>query len=152
VFAFLLAVTEVNVMLASVHFAGYGKTSMLNFRKLLSLELMNNPYIPKEDDGGPRRSPRNETARTHSLRTLPRSKKFLGSEIVHSNMLYPQAKCRGCKKKVRTYCVCSPGVVRCDDCFAQHVFDAETACDKPVLNSVSGKTTQTTPAQQLFSP
>jgi hypothetical protein len=111
VFAFLLAVTEVNVMLASVHFGGYTKSSTLNFRKRMSNELIFNPYIPQKDNGEPRRSPRNEATRTHSLRTLPRGKKFSGPEMVDSKTDYPQAGCRSCKKKVRTYCMCSPGVL-----------------------------------------
>jgi hypothetical protein len=44
VFAFLLAVTEVNVMLAAEHFEGYKKTSILDSQKILSYELIYNTY------------------------------------------------------------------------------------------------------------
>ena len=27
--------------------------------------------------------------------------------------------------KVRTYCLCSPGVILCNECFASHVIDKE---------------------------
>jgi hypothetical protein len=125
VFAFILAITEVNVMLASVLFGGYRKTSMLDFRKRLSYELIYNTYEPQQDEEQLRRSPRSEATQTHSLRALPRGKKFLGSEMVSSDTPYPQKRCCGCQRKVRTYCKCSPGTIRCDDCFALHVLEAE---------------------------
>jgi Transposase IS4 len=137
VFAFLLAVTEVNIMLASVYFGNYEKSSMLNFRKSLSLELMFNPYIPEEESEELRRSPRNEQTRAHLLRSLPRGKKFSGAATVNAKIKYPQAKCRSCKKRVRTYCVCSPGILRCDECYAQHIIDVETTSEHTELNSVA---------------
>jgi len=62
-----------------------------------------------------------------------RAGKFFCPDMVDSKIDYPQAGCHSCKNKVRTYCMCSPGVLRCDDCFAQHVFDAETGSDNPGL-------------------
>ena len=64
-------------MLASVHFGGYSKTSMLRFRKQLSHELIYNTYIPQTDEREPRRSPRNELESTHKVCAQPRGKKFL---------------------------------------------------------------------------
>ena len=29
------------------------------------------------------------------------------------------------KKKIRTYCVCSPGIYRCNECLAEHLVDVE---------------------------
>ena len=126
VFAFLLAITEVNVMLASVYFGGYPKTSMVNFRQQLAQALIGNTYVPLNDGRDPRRSPRNELEPTHKLCALPRGKKILNGQVVDSNMDYSQRKCSGCKRKVRTYCKCSVGVTRCDECFAGHVFYAES--------------------------
>ena len=126
VFALLLAIAEVNVMLASVHFGGHSKTSMLRFRKQLSHELIYNTYIPQTDEREPRRSPRNELESTHKVCAQPRGKKFSGSEMVDSKINYSQtnSKCCGWKRKVRTYCQCSVGVIRCDDCYTEHIFEA----------------------------
>jgi hypothetical protein len=119
----------------------------------MSNELIFNPYIPQKDDEEPRRSPRNEATRTHSLRTLvPHRKKFSGSKMVNLRIDYPQAMCRSCKKKVRTYCMCSPGVLQCNDCFAQHVFDAETGSDKQGLTPVSQNSSPRGTFEPLFSP
>jgi len=126
VFSLLLAIAEVNVMLASVHFGGYSKTSMLRFRKQLSHELIYNTYIPQTDEREPRRSPRNELESTHKVRALPRGKKFSNGQVTDSNMDYSQKKCFGCKRKVRTYCQCSVGVSRCDECYGRHIFESES--------------------------
>jgi hypothetical protein len=61
-------------------------------------------------------------------------------------------ECSSSKRKQHTYRACSPGAIWCDECNTCSNFEAEITCYKPILNSVSGKTTQTTPVQQLFSP
>ena len=41
---------------------------------------------------------------------------------------YPQFICRGvgCKKAVRTYCLCNVGVWMCKDCFPEHIIDVNS--------------------------
>ena len=75
-------------MLASVFFGGCSKT---DFRKRLSFELIYNTYVPQQDEGQLRRSPRSESTQTYSLRGLPRGKKNLGfSSILSQNVLWLQ--------------------------------------------------------------
>ena len=50
---------------------------------------------------------------------------FCGTEIEESVISYPQHKCVSCKKKIRTYCVCSPGIYQCNECFTEHLIDVE---------------------------
>jgi hypothetical protein len=68
------------------------------------------------------------------------AQKISGSEMVTSKLDYPQAKCFGCKRRHHTYCICTPGVNRCDECYAQHIFETETRVADPLLNSVTWKT------------
>ena len=47
-FAFLLAMTEVNVKLASEHFGGHEDKGMIAFCKQFAQELINNDYLKRE--------------------------------------------------------------------------------------------------------
>ena len=47
-FAFLLAMTEVNVKLASEHFGGREDKEMIAFHKQFAQELVNNDYLKRE--------------------------------------------------------------------------------------------------------
>jgi len=63
----------------------------------------------------------------HRLVHLPKTSKFLGAQIVASKCDYPQFACRGgCRKRVRTYCSCSPGVIICNECFVPHTIKCDT--------------------------
>ena len=53
VFAFLLAVTKMNVSLGMVEFCGNAPTSQIEFRKKLADVLINNKYFNEEDDKTP---------------------------------------------------------------------------------------------------
>ena len=53
VFAFLLAVTEVNMSLGMVEFCGNDPTSQIEFRKKLADALINNKYFNEENDKTP---------------------------------------------------------------------------------------------------
>jgi hypothetical protein len=48
VFAFILAVTEVNVFVASNYFYNGNHPSMLDFRKIFAYDLINNKYLKRE--------------------------------------------------------------------------------------------------------
>ena len=53
VFAFLLAVTEVNMSLGMVEFCGSDPTSQIKFRKKLVGVLIFNEYFNEEEDATP---------------------------------------------------------------------------------------------------
>jgi hypothetical protein len=57
--------------------------------------------------------------------------------IVDINLL--STKCFSSKTKHQTYCACSPGVLQCDECDAQHVFDAKIGTANLGLNPVTQK-------------
>jgi ribosomal protein L37AE/L43A len=120
VFAFLIAVTEVNTQLIARHFYGKEDVSQISFRKELSKELIYNKYIVKETEEGVKRSCKRSSIFDHELMTLPQYKKFKSNKIVGSNMQYPQFRCGYCRKRTRKYCRCSPGVYRCQECYANH--------------------------------
>jgi Transposase IS4 len=125
VFAFLLAITEVNINLANSYFYTKETVGSLDFRKQLARALINNKYLRQETPEGARRSKRRVSGKEHELLTLPKNRKFLADRVVPSAMAYPQFKCHDCQKKRRTYCSCSPGIIRCSDCYAEHVRDSD---------------------------
>ena len=116
VFAFLLAVTEVNVKIASKYFGGQQDNGMLDFRRCLAKELIENGYLLLQDQKPCSSSHRRSSNNEHMKMTLPKRRKFSGTEMVFANSDYPQATCNGCGKKTRTFCKCSPGTYRCDNC------------------------------------
>ena len=126
-FSFLLAITEVNVNLAEAYFIN--KTNampQLQFRKLLAQDLINNHYLMREKSPQEvRKSKRKAALAVHCLVSLKPYRKFQGTRAVKSNSKYPQATCTMGHRKVRTYCACSPGILRCDQCFAMHCVEIE---------------------------
>lgn len=126
VFAFILGVSEVNAMLAEAYFSDTPQPSMLDFRKQLAKELIHNSYDVKDDGKSIRKSRRKIEAHSHELLSLPKKTKFDGVKVVESVSDYPQFKCKTCNKRVRTYCRCSPGSIRCTTCHLRHVVECET--------------------------
>ena len=119
VFAFLLAVTEVNMNLAERHFFGGEEQPMLEFRKQLAKAMMKNDYV------GPKATARrSRRLGKHILLSLAKFEKFHKGRKVRSQSEYPQATCSECKKKVRSYCSCSPGILFCKDCHVKHVIES----------------------------
>ena len=47
------------------------------------------------------------------------------NEYEGAGCAYPQFHCHGCSVRVCTYCICTPGIIRCKQCFAQHCVDVE---------------------------
>jgi Transposase IS4 len=140
VFAFLIAITEVNVMLAAkclFQHLPVDTGSQLSFRKQFSNALIYNKYIVQEREENVRRSKRRSSNLDHELLTLPRGKKFSANFIVRGNMDYQQYKCSGCIKRTRTYCRCSPGIARCTECYASHYRESDILVSTPVPNSVT---------------
>lgn len=75
IFAFLLAVTEVNVNLILMNIYNSEATEQLVFRKLLAQELINNEYLSDSSNNMVvTRSKRRDIA--HQLQSLPKHKKI----------------------------------------------------------------------------
>jgi hypothetical protein len=110
VFAFLLAITEVNCRLAMISFYSAESMSTLEFRKDFAEALIKNSYLAEEEREDLRRSTRNVLPKEHGVFRLPLGKKISGAEVVDLVSFAPQCRCVRCKKKVRTCCICSMGV------------------------------------------
>ena len=80
VFAFLLAVTEVNVSLGMVEFCDNAPTSQIEFRKKLTDVLINNKYFNEEDGKTPVKKAKKQQTSVHSYCTLPKGKNFMKDE------------------------------------------------------------------------
>ena len=128
-FSFILSISEVNTNLADAFFIrNAAPRPQLEFRKLLAKDLINNEYLAQEQSKLElRRSKRMSTVNSHSLVSLPPAKKFRGAKIVKAASRYPQVMCSGGHRKVRTYCVCSPGIIRCEQCFVLHCLEADNS-------------------------
>ena len=134
VFAFLLAVTEVNIYHSFRYFVWKQSVeeceSLHTFRKRLALALINNHYIQGETvkESGKRKS---RGVDEHKLVSAPpHAKKFLRGKWVCTNKSpYQQYHCRSpnCTKQVRTSCSCSLGDWMCKDCHMEHIFDVENS-------------------------
>lgn len=74
VFTFLLAVTEVNVMLAAVYFYNKKQPSMIQFRKDFSKELIYNDLIMKQQEVEEKRVTRSALKDIHELIKIPKKK------------------------------------------------------------------------------
>ena len=127
-FAFLLAMMEVNVKLASKHIGGHEDKGMIAFHKQFAQELINNDYL-KREAAEPCSSAHWHKEMDHVLISLLHGKnlwhRFCGTEIVVSKSSYPQASCIRYHAKTRSYCKCSPGTYHCQHCFFEHCQDSE---------------------------
>ena len=130
VFSFLLSVTKVNVNLAAMYFCGQNQMGQVEFHKLLAQNLIYNTHYNEITNKTPdKKWKQHETG--HCLITLPKGKFFSKTQIVAAKCEYPQNKCIGCPKQVRTYCLCSPGIIRCAECFRYHLACTENNLTTP---------------------
>jgi Transposase IS4 len=130
VFAFILAISEVNTFLGWKLFANSETTmTMLQFRRCLAKELITNDYDNEEEssDLSPRRSKRKRLLQVHQLEHAPpHAQRFsCGKWIRTSKQKYQQYTCKtpGCTKKIRTFCSCEPGFWMCMTCHDNHVIE-----------------------------
>lgn len=122
VFAFILAVCEVNAFLARSYFMKETE-KQIDFKKKLCFELIT--YMDDVRNEGqempmPRMSRRNAN---HRLEKAPPFHKFYEGKWQRMTANKYQAyKCKhvGCKKRIRTVCSCSRDIWRCESCFAVH--------------------------------
>ena len=125
VFAFLLAVTEVNLYLYlryTIWRDQSERPTLHQFRKRLAFALIFNRWIVSEEVD--EKMTRSRTSK-HEIRTAPvhAKKYFLGKWDQSAKNRYQSYVCRkvGCKAQVRTYCSCSPGNWLCKCCFSEHI-------------------------------
>ena len=122
VFCFLLAVTVVNVQNVGVYFCGFPKVDALTACKLIAQQLLENKYNQPVEES-PSKRPRRGTTE-HHLVSLPTGKKFVQGQLATCRRKYQTSKCSCKLARVRTYCQCTPGVLHCSECYAEHVADA----------------------------
>jgi hypothetical protein len=142
VFAFILAITEVNMYLAYKYFVWKTTTtiSFLRFRCKLAKALIYNEYmsLDEEDDVTPRKSKRQRRQQDHVKQTVPNHARYFDEKkwVIGSSDRYQKYTCKahGCKKLIRTYCRCSPGVWLCEDHFVQHRIEVSTVPESPQPN------------------
>ena len=126
VLQFYLAITEVNVRLASEHLYNNEPKTQIEFRKEFAKSLIYNKYImKKETPASKRKSPRKESE--HVLVKLDPFTNFdNGGRIIKSVTRCVQRKCQCGSRRVHTYCKCSPGIFYCNECFSKHQLDSIT--------------------------
>ena len=84
VFAFLFAITEVNCFLSQSHFTSRKHDSMMDYRKELANELIENQYLVQVDLAEKQRSARIQQEISHGLVLLPSFQNFSGKRMVKS--------------------------------------------------------------------
>ena len=134
VFAFLLAITEVNVYLYLRwkiwrNLTDGNMPTLHQFRKRLAYALIDNKYINVEKAEAA--VTRSMNPKKHKLCRCPNFAKNYedGRWNLTAKAMYQQHRCRGrgCKKMVRTYCACLPGVWMCGDCHPKHCYEVATS-------------------------
>ena len=128
VFAFLLALSEVNSYLALRYFVWKGEEKMqfMEFPSKLGWELINNQYLDEEEDNGERKSKRRRAGNHDLEKAPPHAKIWMGGRWdLTAKQRYQQYRCRGkgCKQAIRTYCSCAVGVWLCHNCHVIHCFE-----------------------------
>jgi hypothetical protein len=129
VFAFILAVSEVNAYLIYRYFVhptrSDGPSTLLEFRRKLAWQLINNPYLPKTDERDHNVFMLGQE-QGHSLRRAPLGARRYRNRQWEVDTLVPyrQFRCSNkCGMRTRTYCSCSPGVWICTRCHVEHAVE-----------------------------
>ena len=126
VFSFLLAVCEINAYLFLRYFkyadaSVAGCPTLLNFRRDLAWQLIHNRWLPEAE--------REVNGRIDNEHILERAPKF--ARIYRNRQwecsagtMYQQYRCRsGCRRRIRTFCACSPGIWMCASCHVNHCIE-----------------------------
>ena len=93
-----------------------------NCIKLITQQLLENKYDQPVEES-PSKRPRHGTTE-HCLVSLPTGKQFVQGRLATCRSKYQTWKCSCKLAHVRTYCQCTPGVLHCSECYAEHVADA----------------------------
>ena len=92
----------------------------IDLRYLLSQEMIDNEYVNDINGIKTRGTRKSAIISNHELVSIPPYTTFKNNQIVQYNTRYIQRQCKGCTKRVRTYCACTPGVMLCGECFRGH--------------------------------
>ena len=127
VFAFILGLCEVNAFLGRHSFRKYKKMQM-QFRRELAYAFLHNDR-DEELGQNPSESVRQlRSSNVHvKVTMMPHCIWTDGQWKKKFKNRYQQRVCstKGCKHKTRTYCKCSMGRPRCNECFMKHVIDPD---------------------------
>lgn len=130
VFAFILAITEVNVYLAKVFFvwSNEERDTYLQFRRKFSFQLINNPYMPANYGASADGEDALDVA--CSIETAPAHAREYRNRtwVCDAKLRYQQYLCKevGCKNRVRTYCACMIGHWMCPNHVLKHAVSKVT--------------------------
>ena len=99
-------------------------------RKRLALEMIKWAKEHEDEDNnapeGPTTRRKRQRVEHEYLSAPPHAKIWDGRRwIVTAKNRYQQYVCKtsGCKAQVRAYCICSPAIWRCRNCYDQHLID-----------------------------
>ena len=98
------------------------KIDSLQLRRLIAEALINNEYL---QSGVSPRSVCKRRSVDHVLLTVPHFKKFVKGRLVNCKTKYGKWKCTDCSRSVRSYCSCTPGLMYCTECYANHCADMQ---------------------------
>lgn len=129
VFTFVLAVCEINAYLFLRYFRyadanAPGCPTLLSFRRDLAWALIRNRWLP-EVQGEVNGQIDNE----HTLKRAPNFARIYRNRQWECTAVrqYQQYKCRSnCRRKIRTYCACAPGIWMCGPCHVNHCIEVNT--------------------------
>ena len=130
VFAFILAVSEVNAYLAMRYF-GELKMTQLEFWKKLDFEFIHNTLKSGTEEERPDKRRKTRQNTLHKITTAPTHSGFEGRKWVRKyKQKYQQHKCDtpGCLNFIRNVCNCTKDIFRSNSCFIIHIKDS-AACD-----------------------
>ena len=106
------------------------KIDTLQAQKFIAQQLIHNKYMSEKEQVD--QTPTSDCSRRstwqsskHYLTTLPTFKKFKNSRIIKCKSKYQKWQCKCKAACVMSYCKCSPGVIRCVECYAMHHIDSE---------------------------
>ena len=127
-FCFFLGLSEVNAATARGRARGEVAEPVLLFRKKLAMQMLLNNI----GDDGKIITPSQRLLRSrdtiiaeHRLETRPTfTGKWTGVGWKKTKQEYQKSECRGidgCKKRIRTYCMCNEAIPMCGDCHIIHV-------------------------------
>ena len=136
VFAFILAMSEVNAFLAMRYFVWRKEeqsTTILSFRRMLARALIFNDFLLQEEEesnkenaaplSARKRSRRHQHQQVHELVAAPlKASSFAGDRwLLTCKNKCQQHKCKTCQRFIRTCCSCSLGEWMCVHCHTKHV-------------------------------
>ena len=126
-YAYAIGTSVVNAQRGYEYLGGHEKISNLRFRRILAKGLIYNKFMSgeslrREID---KREAKKRKLRLCQLISLPPNTCFSSTNIVHCRGKYNQYTCVCKAMRVRTYCECSPGFIRCSKCYVTHYIDVE---------------------------